>query len=307
MKRVFLLCSLLLLGVLASAQESKDDYLRRYNNLVERVGPSGLGVETLLNKWEADWPEDERQLLARFLFCFDRSRTSSIEELDQDRYLGREPLIPLTDSLGKKHNYFEVYDYDESLFADAILAIDKAIRIKPWQLNYRFNKIDALIAYEKESPDMALQELKSLVDKHFKEHPFWEMEGMDKVSDEQFKAFMQDYCFAFFRLGTPASAEAFKALSQHLLGYCKDDPMYLGNLGSYHLVRKEYKQALKYYDQVLKKHPGDMSALKNGVLAARAMKDVKLEKKYLTQMAKNGETEIDRASAQARLEALNRK
>ena len=51
----FILILLLGLFCLAPlhAQESKEDYLRRYTNLTDRVGPDGLGVETLLNKWEA--------------------------------------------------------------------------------------------------------------------------------------------------------------------------------------------------------------------------------------------------------------
>ena len=61
---------LLLLGLFClaplQAQESKDDYLRRYSNLVDRVGPDGLGVETLLNKWEAAYPEDPNHMIARF-------------------------------------------------------------------------------------------------------------------------------------------------------------------------------------------------------------------------------------------------
>ena len=131
---------------------------------------------------------------------------------------------------------------------------------------------------------MALQELTALVDKHYKEKPVWEFGGMDGVTEEQFRAFMQDYCVVLFRLGTDTSAQAFKNLSQHMLKYCKDEPLFLNNLGSYHLVRKEYKQARKYYDQVLKKNPGDMMALQNSILMARAMKDAKLEKKYREQM-----------------------
>ena len=44
-----------------------------------------------------------------------------------------------------------------------------------------------------------------------------------------------------------------------------------------------------------------------GILLARQKKDVKLEKKYLAMMAQYGETEVDRKSAGARLEALNQK
>ena len=127
---------------------------------------------------------------------------------------------------------------------------------------------------------------------------------MDGVNEEQFRTFMQDYCVAIFRLGTEKSAQVFKTLSEYLLTYCKDEPLYVNNLGSYHLVRKEYKKARKYYDQVLKKHPDDMTALQNCILMARVTKDTKLEKKYLALMTKHGATAVDRASAETRLQLL---
>ena len=58
---------------------------------------------------------------------------------------------------------------------------------------------------------------------------------------------------------------------------------------------------------MLKKHPEDMTALRNCILMARTQKDVKLEKKYLALMARYGETETDRKSAQDRLEAYRKK
>ncbi len=164
-----------------------------------------------------------------------------------------------------------------------------------------------MLAYEKESPDMTLQQLKALVDEHYTKHPAWTYEGVEKVGDEEFNAFMQDYCAAIFRIGTDASAEAFKALSEHLLRYSKNNPLFLNNIGSYYLVKKEYKKAAKQYDAVLKKHPEDLTAIRNGMLLARSTKDTKLEKKYLALMAKYGETEQDRQSAQIKLEAMNRR
>ncbi len=307
MKRYFLLILLAFACLSAAAQEPKEEFARKYNNLVGRVGPAGLGVETLLDKWQAAWPDDPQQQVARFAFCFARCQSTAVIQLDKDRYLGREPIVPMTDSLGRKCNWFEDPVFDEALYAEANLAIDRAICLDPWRLDYRMAKIDAMTAYEKGEPEMATHELKSLADKHFKEHPVWKYQGLGEVSEEQFKAFMQDYCAALFRLGTERSAECFKGLSEHLLQYCKDEPMYLDNLGSYYLVKKEYKKALKYFDQVLKKHPGDQTALRNGLLLARAKQDVKLEKKYLAQLARYGESETDRKSAQVRLEALEQK
>ena len=308
MKRFLTLLVAFALPLSLLAQTSQEDYIRRYNNLVNRVGPAGVGVETLIDRWAEAYPDDLQQLLARFSFWFNKGQSSSVIQLPQDRYLGRDPILPMTDSLGRKNNYFEDIVYEDESFGLALEALDKAVALNPQRLDLRLLRIDALTAYEKGSPDMALASLKALVDENYKQHPAWTHESLEKVDDEVFKALIQDYCFTFFRLGTDSSAEAFKGLSEQMLSYSKDDPLFLDNIGSYWLVsKKDYKKAQKYYDQVLKKHPDDVTAIRNCVLLARSKKDVKMEKKYLAMMAKYGETEVDRISANARLEALNQK
>ena len=309
MKRILTFLAALALPLFLLAQTpSQEDYIRRYNNLISRVGASGVGVETLLDKWAADYPEDTQQLMARFSFWFDKCQTSKVIQLPQDRYLGRDPLLPMTDSLGRKNNFFEDYVYDDEAFGHALEALDKAVALEPNRLDFRLLRVDALTAYEKGSPDMALASLKALVDENYKQRTAWTHPSVEKVDDEVFNAFIQDYCFTFFRLGTDSSAEAFRSLSEHCLTYSKEDPLFLDNLGSYWLVsKKDFKKALKYYNQVLKKHPDDVTAIRNCVLLARTKKDVKLEKKYLAMMAQYGENDVDRASAKARLESLNGK
>jgi Flp pilus assembly protein TadD len=79
----------------------------------------------------------------------------------------------------------------------------------------------------------------------------------------------------------------------------------VNNLGSYHLVKEEFKAALKYYDKVLKKSPSDQTARQNALLAARRMKNVKAEKKYLNLMVRYG-SEKEKTLAQVRLDSLGK-
>ena len=116
---------------------------------------------------------------------------------------------------------------------------------------------------------------------------------------------MQDCCFAFYRIATPSSYEAFKEVSEKMLSYYPDALQYMTNIGSYYLVgKKDSKTALKYYNKVLKKRPDDYATIKNCVLLARSDKNVKLEKKYLPMLIRVTPDETEKASAQARLSSL---
>ena len=308
MKHTLLILTLALLPVLSAAQKTTaEDFQRRYNNLAERVGPSGLGVETLLNQWEAAFPDDANLYRARFLLYLDQAHQVGYIRLDADRYLGAEPLLAYTDSLGVQSNIFEDISYEPTLFAQAEKSLGQAIRLQPLDLDLRLGKISALMGYEKESPEMATRELCGLVDYHYLSKPAWTYLG-ESVDEEVFIALIQDYCFSLFRLQTPTGFESFRIVSEKVLKYRPDDPLFLDNVGSYWLVGKhDSKKALKYYNKVLKSHPDDLTAIKNCILLARNEKDVKLEKKYLAMLAKYGPTEIDREGAQRRLDALETK
>lgn len=289
------------------AQQTSDDYQRRFNNLVDRLGYGGIGFETLFDQWEKALPEDPYLYQARFVWCFNRARSVSYVQLDADRYLGREPILPFVDSLGQRRNYFEDISYDPDLFALAQDAVVKAIQLMPTELELRLAKISALMGYERESPDMASAELCGLIDYNFISKPAWTWGG-ETVSEEAFLARVQEYCYQFYRLGTTPGSEAFRMASERVLKYRPGQPLFMDNLGSYYLVfKKDPKTALKYYNKVLKAHPDDETAIRNCIILARNEKNVKLEKKYLSMMVRYGHDETARETARLRLESLQGK
>lgn len=305
MKRIVLVYSFLMLSVLAFGQErTAEGHRQRYDRLVARVGADGVGVGTLIERWEADWPDDLDMLQAKFLYYFTKSRTAQVITLPDSKFLGMEPILSLQDSLGRPINYFQEPMYEDSLFRRADQAIDRAVALAPERLDLRFVKANALLNYEKGSPDMTLDYIRRLIDDNYARHPQWRYYDED-VSAEDFKAYIQDYCFSLFKLGTPHGYEAFKDLAEKMLKHNPGDAVFMDDIGSYYLIhKKDTKTALKYYDKVLKKHPDDLTAIRNCILIARHGRDTRLEKKYLPMLAKYGETEAERLSAEGRLSLL---
>lgn len=306
MKRSLLIVAALAIAlpVFSQTKTTPEEYAERYSLLVSKLGPTGVGIETLIQKWENDYPEDTEMLLAKFSYYFSKSKTEKLEIKEGSKYLGNAPVLTLKDSLDKDVNYFSVSTFDDELFGKSSQAIDKAIELNQNRLDFRLYKLSTLLDYEADSPDMALAGMKGLIDYDGHNHPVWEYPGF--VSDESlFPAVMQDCCLAFYKIGTPASFEAFKELSEKMLTYYPNALEYMTNIGSYYLVyKKDSKNALKTYNKVLKKRPDDYATIKNCVLLARKDKNVKLEKKYLPMLIRVTTDETEKASAQARLSAL---
>lgn len=307
MKRILLIAASVAVTLSMAAQtRSAEEYESRYNTLVKNVGSNGVGVETLLDNWEKDYPSDVTMMEAKFVFWFTKAQSTEAVVMDRSKYLGQKPLVSLRDSLGNPVNYFQITSYDDDMFSSAINYIDKAIRQEPERLDLRQAKISALISYERESPDMAASELRSLIDYNASQKPKWTYAGADKVDGEYFNGIIQEECFIFFSYGEPACYEAFRSISERMLEYEPKNVLFLDNLGSYYLVcKKDNASALSYYKKVLKIKSDDYTAIKNIVLLARNSKDVKLEKKYLPLLIKYTEDEAERIKEQGRLERLN--
>lgn len=287
-------------------EKDTERFVSRYNLLVSRLGYDGVGIETLLNAWEAVDSTDIRIPEARFNYYFTRSRRDSVVTSTERKHLGMTPVLSLKDSTGTDIHYYQEYFYDDSLFSIAMKHLDKAIREHPERLDMRFLKADALCAYEKGSPDMAKASLESLIGQYCAGGTEWTYPG-ETVDDAFFKDMIQQYCALFFNTGTAGCYEAFRSLSGTMLSHYKDDTTFMDNMGSYLLVAKDdCKGALKWYNKVLKIKPDDYTAIRNGLVTARKMRNVKLQKKFLNLLVEYG-NETDRRSAEAQLKALESK
>ena len=281
------------------------DYERKYNILVERVGMAGVGVQTLLDNWAKAEQDNPVMLAAKYHFWLTKAQSSEVVARTEKKYLGMDPMLSLKDSTGADIYYFEVLKYDDECFREAIASVDRAVAMYPERLDFRFMKANAYISYERESPDMAMANLISLVNDFYAGNEKWTYGG-EAADDVFFADAMQDYCYSFYTLGTPASYEAFRKLSELMLEHDSDNTGFMNNIGSYHmLVKKDFKTAVKWYGKVLKKQPDDYTAIKNSALAARRMGNVKMEKKYLQMLVQYG-TDMDKIQAQGRLDMLGK-
>ncbi len=296
-----------MLAFAAWGQTGAEEFKARYDRQVRMVGAAGVGVETILDRWEAAFPDDPVMFEARYNYCLAKSMSTEVIQMDRPKYLGKEPVLALKDKDGGDIYYFEDNVFVDSLFARSQSAIDRAIALAPDELAYRVDKITALMLYEKDSPDMASQELLKLIAYQKQSKPEWTYYGLP-VDEDTFKNTVQEYCYNFFRYGTEGSYKAFRTVSEAMLKLYPKDTDFMSNMGSYWLVcKKNNRKALEWYNKVLKINPKDYTAAKNCVILARKDNNVKLEKKYLPILIEATNSETERAQCQARLEGLEKR
>ena len=247
-------------GQEADAARFKASYERQVRN----VGPAGVGVETIINNWESAFPDDPDMFAARFNWCFAKSKGSEVVQKEGSRYLGAAPVLSLKDSLGRDVNYFEVSTFVDSLYADGMRAIDRAITLRPAELRYRFYKITALMEYEGESPDMASQELMSMIGSYSSSKGAgWTLDG-EPSDEEVFCQAVGEYCYSLFYTGTSLGYEYFLKASERMNRLYPDNTVFIDNIGSYwQVAKKNERKAMKYYKKALKINPDDYVAKKN--------------------------------------------
>jgi len=267
-KRILFVSFAFLAGLSLFAQQmDAQAYKAQYERQVKVVGQAGLGVEGILLRWEKAFPEDRDMLFAKFKYYFAKSKGETVEVRSESKYLGQKPVLSLKDSTGNDVNYFQVPSYDDALFANAIQSLKKASEMDPDDILLKGSEITALIAYEKDSPDMAEVELQGLIDSYFADRDKWKFEG-SSVTAEDFNSLISEYCNSLFSVGSPRAFEVFKAVSEKMHKCDPKNSSYVTNVGTYYLVgKKDAKQALKYYKKALKMNSDDKAAIRNTAIA----------------------------------------
>ena len=254
-------------------------FKERYDRQVRNVGYAGVGVETILDRWQEAEPDDIYMQEGRINFHFYKGQTTQVLSKEGARFMGAKPLMSLKDSTGRPVNFFEETFFDDEQFALCQKEIDKAVAAHPRELLFRQNKISTLISYEKESPDLAYSSLSSLISAFKADPAGWTLLG-ESIGEEDFRSMVQDYCFAFFNIGSAASYECFRNASEIMAKAYPKDLNFQTNLGTYQLVAAgNPKQALKLYSKVLKSDPENEVALKNKSIAERQIATSKKKKK----------------------------
>ena len=135
MKKLSLILSLVCIAALSPAQTSDTDYSQLYERLVSRVGYGGVGVETLLDKWEQADSANTDVYLARARYHFARSRTDSVKVHEGRKYLDMDPVLVLKDSLNKPIYYYNEPFFDETRYGMGLKVLDNVIASHPLDLN----------------------------------------------------------------------------------------------------------------------------------------------------------------------------
>ena len=264
MKRIITSIILLVCTAAAFAQSTDSEGKSSYERQVRNVGYAGVGVETIINKWEAAMPESPDMFLARFNFNYEKAQSIQVVPKDKKKYLGLDPVLTLKDSLDNDIYYFQEIFFDDDLYAEALRAVDRAIACNDLELRYILSKITALTAYEKESPDMAASELEAFIDRYVatKSRP-WTLDG-ERIDESVFLQAVGEYCYSFFHTASESSYGYFFSISQKMNKLFPKEITFINNQGAYwQAAKKDNKKALKFYKKALKLDPEDYVANRN--------------------------------------------
>lgn len=256
-------------AAICSVCPAQTDYRAAYERQVRNVGYCGVGVENILDKWEEADPGNIFAIEGRINYHYTKNQRTELVPMDKIKYMGKKAVLTMKDSLGLPVRYFEDVIFDDSQFAECQKLIDKAIESDPLELPFRENKVVTMIAYEKESPELAFGIIKDLIAFNKSSKPEWKSFG-EPAAQGEFESLVQGFCFSLYTIGSEKSYLYFKEISALMAKQFPKNANFLCNVGTYYLIAADDpKTALKYYGKVLKSDPENEAAKANTLLAKK--------------------------------------
>mgnify|MGYP003315482112 CR=1 FL=1 len=270
MKKTILLL-LTLVCVQAFAQLTREEHKENYLRQIRTLGYCGVGVSTLLDRWEKAFPDDPDAKIGRFNYYLNTGVHTELVRKEQDKYMGAQPAATLKDGDGKPVKYFEETFYDDASFAESQKYIDEVISRYPDNVDFKVAKINALFSLEKEYPDIAASELEKLINDYRISGSDWTMSG-EKLEGDEFAGLIQEYLAYLYSIGGDIAYNLFNSISIKMARMYPGNSDFLSNQGSFWLVVKQNpKKAISFYDKALKINPEDQAALKNRKISERQL------------------------------------
>ncbi len=308
MKKIIIIITFLFFTLISlNAQNTDKEFQDRYNLLVSKLGYDGVGIETLLDKWEQKSPDNVNMLAAKFSYYFTKSIEYKTEDKSESTYLGAKPILSLKDSLGRKHNFFSVEYFKADLFKRAMEYIAKAVQLYPNNLSLREAEIRAYMRYEKENVLISKTKIIQLIDYSYdKSIKNWDF--LEGNSVWTFDELIQSFCYDYYKIASPSAYEAFKEVSEKMLQFNKKNSAFIDNIASYYFVyKKDFSKAKSLYNRALRYKKDDLVAIKNLILLSRKISSERLEKKNLKKLIEYSKDSLEINSALARYNFLKNK
>lgn len=250
---------------------AQTDFRASYERQVRNVGFSGVGVQTILDRWEEAEPGNVFAIEGRINYHFSKNQKTELVPMERTRYMGKKPVLTMKDSLGRPVRYFEDVIFDPEEFAQCQRVIDRAIENDPLELAFRESKVISMLAYEKESPELSYGIISDLIAYNKSARPKWKSLS-EPAAEGEFEALIQDFCFSLFKTGSEQTYLYFKNISALMAKQFPKNLNFICNVGTYYLIAADDpKTALKYYGKVLKSDPGNETARTNSELARKKM------------------------------------
>ena len=91
-----MILSLLALCVSVSAQTESERFEQKYDLLVSRLGPAGVGVQVVLDNWQKVDSTNAKMLFGRFSYFFTKAQEPQVVTKPAKKYLGMSLMMNST-------------------------------------------------------------------------------------------------------------------------------------------------------------------------------------------------------------------